>query len=206
MGRGSWQLAILPNPLVTPPRGCNVGPRASCQGGPPRQSHREPGGQCLPLRPAALYPDPPGLPAGWVKRSGGPGRPLWESGEVHVPKRTSVSKRGRGPRAQRPSQRPHCWTVATQPVLPNSKIALGPPPPAPGTGGHPPPAPRSAEGTFLTHCLVWSTAPPPPLTTSRSPPSPRKRSRQRPPSLGGRRKRPEEATPPVTPLSQACRV
>lgn len=48
MGRGSWQLAILPNPLVTPPRGCNVGPRASCQGGPPRQSHREPGGRAFP--------------------------------------------------------------------------------------------------------------------------------------------------------------
>lgn len=73
-------------------------------------------------------------------------------------------------------------------VLRGSEVAPTPPlSTPPRTGGPPrPPALRSAEGTFHAQCLVWSTTPPPHLTTSRqAPPSLRKRSRQHPPPLWG---------------------
>lgn len=57
-------------------------------------------------------------------------------------------------------------------VLRGSGAAPSPPsclPSLPGRGS-PPPAPRSAEGTFQAHRPVWATAPPPHLTTSRRAP------------------------------------
>lgn len=104
---------------------------------------------------------------------GAGGWPLWEMG-------WHMSPEDRGIRQGQGSQGTKTLSEATGLESGQCSLSLeaAKQPPAPHSlspGGlvvTSPPAQRSAEGTFHAQCLVWSTAPPPHLTTSRRAPPP----------------------------------